>query len=184
VTNDIGIIGERDRVALLRQGIVVLSATADESGMQVCVAGGHEEWVEPAVVAQLGPDVDVDVCGRLPRELRARRCAGYKEREPGRLQLRYVLRGHEHLDDIVVAEDERSVVVFATICTSVVEEVGEAVEGPWHVYLDRPLGDRAVIDGFGGEPVPYKDIYPELRRKVARMWGDQRLAASAEEVTG
>jgi hypothetical protein len=184
VTNDLEIIGEQERVALLRQGIVVLSAEADETGMRVCVAGGHEEWVQPAVLAQLGPDVDVDVCGRLPRVLRPRLCAGYKEREPGRLQLRYVLVGDEHLDQIVVAENDRTVVVFATICTSVVEEVGDAVEGPWHVYLDRPLGDRTVIDGFGGEPVPYKDIYPELKRKIARMWTGSGSPHQAEDVTG
>jgi len=30
------------------------------------------------------------------------------------------------------------------------------------VYLDRPLGDRVVIDGVTGSPVPYKNIYAEL----------------------
>ena len=145
--------------------------------MRVDVAGGHEEWVIPAVQAQLGPDVHVNVPGRLPRRLRPRRCVGYKEREPGRLQLRYVLVGDEHLDEIVVAEDDSSVVVYATICTSVIAETGEATEGPWHVYLDRPLGDRAVIDGFGGVPVPYKDIYRELERR----WGARQSVAHIDE---
>jgi hypothetical protein len=163
--NDIGIIGKRDRTALLRQGIVILSATADETGTQVGVAGGHEDWVVPAVLAQLGSEVDVDVCGRLPRELRPRRCVGYKEREEGRLQLRYVLCGDEHLDDIFVAEDDSSVVVFATICIPVLRQGGDAVETPYHVYLDHPLGGRTVIDGFGDVPVPYKDVYAELRER-------------------
>ena len=177
VTNDVGIISPEDSVALLTLGIVVLAAEADEGGSAVHVAGGHEEWVRAAVQAQSGPDVDVDVCGRLPRGLRPRCCAGYMEREPGRLQLRYALVGDEHLDDIVVAEDDSSVVVFAMICTSVIAEIGEAMEGPWHVYFDRPLGGRAVIDGFGGGPVPYKDIYRELERR----WGARQSVAHIDE---
>jgi len=122
----------------------------------------------PAVVARLGPGVDVDVCGRLPRRLRPRRCVGYMEREAGRLQLRYVVVGDEHLDDIVVAEDDRTVAVFGTICQPVIQPVGDAVECPYHVYLDRPLGDRSVIDGFGDVPVPYVNVYVELRREFER----------------
>ena len=42
------------------------------------------------------------------------------EREPGRLQLRYVTCGDEHIDDIEVAEDDDFVVVLGTVCTSVI----------------------------------------------------------------
>ena len=126
-------------MALLRQRIVVLSAEAHGKGLWVRVAGGHEEWVV-AVVAQIGPDVEVEVCGRLPRRLRRRKCMGYMEREPGRLQLRYVLVGNEHLDDIVVAEDDEAVVVYGTICTSVIEEVGDAMEG--HALTGRRAAGR------------------------------------------
>jgi hypothetical protein len=31
------------------------------------------------------------------------------------------------------------------------------------VYLDQPLADRVVIDGVTGSPVPYRNIYAELR---------------------
>ena len=48
------------------------------------------------------------------------------------------------------------------MCTSVAGTSRDAYEGPWHVYLDRPLGDRVVIDGVTGSPVPYKNIYAEL----------------------
>jgi hypothetical protein len=157
-------VGQRERAALLTEGIVLVSVDAGESGLRVHVTGVDEERVQAAVAAQLGPDVEVEVCGRLPRELSPRRCVGYMEREPGRLQVRYVLHGDEHLDDLWVAEDDRRVVVLAAICTSVVETGPDATEGPWHVYLDRPLGSRVVIDGFTGEPVPYKDVYSELRR--------------------
>jgi hypothetical protein len=85
------------------------------------------------------------------------------EREPGRLQLRFVLRGDEHVDDIVVAEDDESVVVYAIVCASVAGTDGQAWEGPWHVYLGQPLANRVVIDGVTGSPVPYRNIYAELR---------------------
>jgi hypothetical protein len=54
------------------------------------------------------------------------------------------------------------VVVFATVCTSAAGEVGMVHEGPWHVYLEHPLGDRAVIDGASGESVPVKNVYASL----------------------
>jgi hypothetical protein len=161
--SDQATVGERARAALLSEGIVLVSVDAGESGLRVHVTGVDEERVHAAVAAQLGPDVEVRVCGRLPRELSARRCVGYMEREPGRLQLRYVLHGDDHLDDIWVAENDRRVVVLAAICTSVVGTVRDATECAWHVYLDRPLGGRTVIDGFSGELVPYKNIYAELR---------------------
>ncbi len=88
------------------------------------------------------------------------------EREPCRLQLRYVLRGDEHVDDIVVAEDDETVAVLGTVCTSVIGDTGETVECPTHVYLRRPLGDRRVIDGFNGEEVPYKNVFVELQRMM------------------
>jgi hypothetical protein len=77
--------------------------------------------------------------------------------------LRFVLRGDEHVDDIVVAEDNESVVIYATVCASVAGMDGQAWEGAWHVYLGQPLADRVVIDGVTGSPVPYKNIFAELR---------------------
>jgi hypothetical protein len=167
MTSEAGIVGERERAELLSQGIVLVSADARESGLRVRVTGAGEERVRSAVAAQLGLDVEVQVWGRLPRELSPRRCVGYMEREPGRLQLRYVLRCDEHLDDIWVAEDDRRVVVLAAICTPVIGTVGDATDCPSHVYLDRPLGGRTVVDGFGGEIVPYKNVYAELERRRA-----------------
>lgn len=83
------------------------------------------------------------------------------EREAGRLQLRFVLWPDEHVDDIVVAEDATTVAVLGTVCTP---ETGgrECCEVPCHVYLERPLGDRAVVDGLTGQPVPYKNVYETL----------------------
>jgi hypothetical protein len=150
-----------DRVALLRHGIVVVESNT-EPGLSVSVTGVGARRIREIAARQLGEEVDVDVLGDLPRRLEPRRCAGYLEREPGRLQLRFVLCGDEHIDDIVVAEDERTVVVFATACTSVGGERGVPCECPCHVRLERPLGDRAVIDGTCGNAVPRKNVYAAL----------------------
>ena len=34
------------------------------------------------------------------------------------------------------------------------------------VHLERPLGERTVIDGFGGEPVPFKNVYAEIEAET------------------
>jgi hypothetical protein len=151
-----------DRAALLREGIVVLEEDASRGCRRLGVTGIGAERVREAVAQRLGGAVEVDVLGELPRCIRPRRCVGYMEREPGRLQLRFVLSGDEHVDEIVVAEDSDAVVVLATVCTPVAGDRGERWEGPWHVYLDRPLGDRAVIDGRDGSAVPYYNVYESL----------------------
>ena len=150
--------------ALLRHRIVVLEDRTDDGRRHVIVAGAPEEQVEAIVRQELGDDVEVEVWDPLPRRLLPLRCVGHMEREPGRLQLRFVIRADQHVDDIVVAEDDSQVVVFATVCTPVLGGDEPAYEGPWHVYLDGPLGDRTVIDGSSGAAVPYKDVYERPRR--------------------
>jgi hypothetical protein len=44
------------------------------------------------------------------RRLAPRSCVGHREREPGRLQLRFVIDVDEHMHDIVVVEDDDTVV--------------------------------------------------------------------------
>jgi hypothetical protein len=151
--------------ALLAHRIVVLEDEIDGGQRTIIVAGAPEELVDEIVRQELGDDVVVEVWSPLPRRLLPLRCVGHMEREPGRLQLRFVLRGDQHVDDIIVAEDDARVVVFATVCTPVLGRHDEpAYEGPWHVYLDTPLGYRTVIDGSSGAEVPYKNVYDELRR--------------------
>src|SRR3954451_16798776 len=149
-----------DRTALLRQGITGMNARTTNGRLRVVVSGGDDKRVRAAVAARLG-SVDVSIVDALPRRLRPRGCAGHIEREPGRLQLRYVLWGGECMGDIVVLEDARSVVVLGLICEPVGGDAGEPCEFPFHVYLDRPLGTRRVFDGCGGGEVPAKDVYAE-----------------------
>jgi hypothetical protein len=154
---------DEDRVALLVEGIALLAAEEH----RVCVTGADDDRVRRAVATRLGVDArTVRVYGDVPREVRPRPCFGYMEREEGRVELRCVLSGEQHITDIAVAEDEETVVVLGSVCISPIGDPGELVECPAHVYLRRPLGDRRVIDGFSGKPVPYKNVYVELQRRM------------------
>jgi hypothetical protein len=156
-------ISEAQRIKLLQAGVVLLQYDLNARRPWAVVTGAGAERVGRVVADELGAAVDVEVAGEVPRRLMPRACLGHMEREPGRLQLRFVLRGDEHVDDIVVAEDDESVVVYAIVCASVAGTDGQAWEGPWHVYLGQPLANRVVIDGVTGSPVPYRNIYAELR---------------------
>jgi hypothetical protein len=123
--------------------------------------------VREIVAQRLGSAVTVELLGDLPRRLERRQCVGYMEREPRRLQLRFAFCSDEHVDDVVVAEDERTVVVLATVSRPVCGEPRAWCEGPVHVYLESPLGDRTVIDAVSGDAVPYKNVYTLLTRGVA-----------------
>jgi hypothetical protein len=155
-------ISSEDRVALLRQGIVVVVDEIWRGRWQVGVTGFGDERVFAAVHERLGQEPDVMIHGDLPRRLLPRRCVGHREREAGRLQVRFVISYDEHVDDIVVAEDAETVVVLGTVCTAETGDAKDHVEVPCHVYLDRPLGNRAVIDGATGKPIPYKNVQAPL----------------------
>jgi hypothetical protein len=96
------------------------------------------------------------------RRLRSRGCAACCEREPGRLQLRLVVDVNELMHDIVVEENDDSVVVEATVCGPVAGLRNDLVGAPFHVYLERPLRGRRVIDALSGRDVPYRNVLAEL----------------------
>jgi hypothetical protein len=88
----------------------------------------------------------------VPRELIA-----YREREPGRLQLRVPLCGDEGVCEVVVEEDEKTVRVRALVCYGDDEDesgIHEYVNCPVHVYLDRPPQGRQVVDVETGAALP------------------------------
>ena len=154
-------VGKTERVELLRHGIVVVGADAG-----VDLTGAGEDRVFEIARRVLGSDVEIFVLGDTPRRIVPRRIDGQMEREEGRLQLRIALRGDEHVDDIVVAEDEHFVVAFATVCTAEAGEEGGICDVPCHVHLDAPLGERTVIDGSTGAAVPYRNVYAEIEAKA------------------
>jgi hypothetical protein len=159
------LVGAGDRVALLRNGIVVVGAEVAAGRLQLAVTGADLARVHDIIDRELGAEVAVEVLGETPRQIEPRQLRGYMEREAGRLQVRLELCGDEHVDDIVVAEDDRFVVVFATVCEAVAGEEGDTCEIPYHLYLKAPLGDRTVIDGSTGDAVPYKNIWAEIERR-------------------
>ena len=149
---------EAARAALLRQGVALLgeARSADDRPV-LCVSSVLEEWAFNAM-AELLPGVEFEWSSETPRVLRPRWVRRCWEREPGRLQLRVVLYPTEHVDEILVAEDEHIVSVLVTVCMSVVGPPGEPCEMPHHVYLDRPLGLRKVIDGVTRDELELIDL--------------------------
>jgi hypothetical protein len=113
------------------------------------------------------PSVDTTL-----RQLARRACVGYREREPGRLQLQFVLDADEHMHEIVVDEDDDGVEVSATVCSPVSGPSGEVIEGPWHVYLERPLAGRSVVDALSGQEVPHRNVLAELAEGFGLQHGD------------
>ena len=71
-------------------------------------------------------------------------------------------RAHEHVNDIVVEEDEGRIVAFAAVCSPTIGGHPEQMEGPFHVYLEEPLGERKVIDALSGRELPYRNVLAEL----------------------
>jgi hypothetical protein len=105
---------------------------------------------------------------------RVGRLLGYREREPGRLQLRVALRARtDGICEAMVEETEETVHVRVLLCfldRDDAWEDNEYMDWPVHVYLDRPLGDRTVISVDGEEPLPlYAPTWEiEHNRRVER----------------
>jgi hypothetical protein len=107
-----------------------------------------------------------------PRRLTPRSAVGYCEREPGRLQVRLVVDRDEHIDDILVDENDDSVVIFASVCAPTTGAWRDQMDAPFHVYLGQPLGERKVIDALSGREVPYRNVWAELEAEEAALNGD------------
>jgi hypothetical protein len=88
---------------------------------------------------------------------RVRTCVGYREREPGRLQLRVPLSRTEGVCEVIVEEHEEKVLVRVLVCYEEDDDGelrAEYVDCPVHVYLDQPLSGRSVIDEETKEELP------------------------------
>src|SRR3954451_8811154 len=172
------IVAVKDQAALLRQGVALIDAELRDGRLIVEVTRAPEERRRAVVAKRLGPATRVTVVDDLPRRLYARPAIGHMEREEGRLQLRYVLWPEEHMADVIVIEDDESVVVLGLVCVAAGCEPGDACEVPTHVYLDAPLRGRTVYDGCSGEEIPYKNVWIKIRERIDREgWP---LAASGE----
>lgn len=104
------------RHALLREGIVVVDEARERRRTTVSVTGMPADRAIDVARSAL-PDADVEWVGDTPRTIVPRACWRYREREPGRLQLRVVLGIEEHADEILVIENAASIVVLVFVCT-------------------------------------------------------------------
>ena len=84
-----------------------------------------------------------------PLDLLPRACLRCREREPGRLQLRVVLRPGEWVDDVLVEEHDDRVAVLILVGGDATDRSDE-VDCPVHVYLSAPLAGRRVVDRSRG----------------------------------
>jgi hypothetical protein len=84
------------------------------------------------------------------------RCLAYREREPGRLQLRVVMSTCDGICDAIVEECEDRVYVRVVLCydDSVEPTADQYANCPTHVYLEKPLGERKVIDAETDRVLP------------------------------
>lgn len=77
-------------------------------------------------------------------------CLAYRERDPGRLQLRVPLAANQGICHIVVDEQPDLVYVRVLLCVDPHAEDDEWPPGwcdcPVDVHLDAPLGERGVFD--------------------------------------
>jgi hypothetical protein len=88
------------------------------------------------------------------RPIVPRRLIAYREREPGRLQLRIPLSGGGGICEVVVEEDEKTVRVRALVHDDDEDGSHEFVNCPVHIYLDHPLEGREVVDVETGAALP------------------------------
>src|SRR5262245_3982155 len=130
-------VSAQDRTALFRRGITVVSAVREDGKLRLEVTGGDDERVIGEIRGRCGEDTQVEVRDAYPRQLCVTRCSGYMEREPKRLQLRWVVWPNETIADIVVVEDDESVVVLGLKSVSFERTEDDPYECPTHVYLDQ-----------------------------------------------
>ena len=150
----------------LPDGVALLDAKLEDGRLRLEVEGALTTRDTTAIGRRFADLGDVEIVARYRQP---RRCVGHMEREARRLQLRYVTAGDEHMENVMVAEDDERVVVFGVMCVPAIQDMDQQqCECPYHVYLKAPLGDRTVIDGFTGEVVPYRNVYTALKLRLGQ----------------
>jgi hypothetical protein len=95
--------------------------------------------------------------------VRVRRALGFRERSVGELELRVALGGNDNgVCDVIVDERDDEVHVRVLVCYSFAEDDDdepsqlrrEYTDCPVRVWLEKPLGTRAVIDVDSDEELP------------------------------
>jgi hypothetical protein len=141
----------------------------ERAGPSTCISGQDREMTDE-LDDVLGGPIDRDRLTEineiwlpacligLPQS--ARECLGYREREPGRLQLRVPMLHNEGVCDVVLDEHSSYVGVRVVVCRRDDDDDQRHwypgfAEERIHAYLDAPLADRTVIDFETGKRVPF-----------------------------
>ena len=128
-----------------------LCADSRARGLAAVTACNRLSMIDDECWENMAPPLD-----DTPRRLTPRSFTAHCEREPGRMQLRLVLTRDEHVDE------EDRIVAFAAVCSPTIGGHPEQMEGPFHVYLEEPLGERKVIDALSGRELPYRNVLAGL----------------------
>jgi len=139
------------KAEFLARGVVVLDEERPTKGAPApSVAASRPERAAAAVAELLGAGWELDWVGTTPREIVPRALVDYSDRGMGVLKLGIVLYAEEHIDEVLLAEDDEKIVVAAYVCSPGVALPGARQEVA-KVYAERDIGDRLVIDALTGE---------------------------------
>lgn len=144
---------------LLRRGVAVLSDETFRGQRTVELSSYVEEWAYEAA-RELLPGVDVAWVAQTPREIKPARSVSWRDKGENHIRVWIEVGPGEHVDDVLAAEDDESVVVLAYTCTPAAGAFGMPHHEPAGIYLERPVGDRVVVDGFSHDPIPDEDSLP------------------------
>jgi len=143
---------EAVKARLLRRGVTVLDEREYRGDRTLTVSSYVSDWAHEAL-AELLPGVEVDWVGRTPRETVPARCVGWRDKGGDMIRVWVSVRDDQHIDEVIVAESDEEIVVLPFVCCPSAGWTGRRHEDPAHIHLRAPLGDRAVVCGFSGQPL-------------------------------
>lgn len=137
---------------LLARGVVALGESRPRKGPKILfVASALPEWAEAAVPDLLDDSWEIDWLGETPRRIVPRRILEYGDRGMGGLKVTLVLQDEEHVDEVLIAEDDDKIVLAAFVCSPALPTGGPSAVEAIKKYAARDLAGRPVIDRFTGE---------------------------------
>ena len=143
---------EAVRAELLARGVVVLKARCSVRGeMTLSVAADRIESAMESVPKLLGEHWVVDWLGPTPRQIVPAPILSYRDRGMGGIKLFVALGEEEHVDEVLLAEDDEKVVLAAYVCSPALPTGSRHRIDAVKRYAKRSLDGRPVIDRLTGE---------------------------------
>ena len=143
---------EAVRAELLARGVIVLEESRGRKGEKsLLVASYRMEWAEEAVPELLGEQWEVVWIAKTPREIVPVGILSYRDRGMGGIKLFVALADEEHVDEVLLAEDEEKIVLAAYVCSPALPTGGRHRIEAIKTCAMADLAGRPVIDRFTGE---------------------------------